>query len=135
MQEQMTLSFEDRWQAVFEKWKATADGQRFLDAVYRRVHVAMLEGRKIGVKRVIEDVRWDTKIAFNNGCGSVLARWLVAKDPQFGKVIELRQRHAGPAGPKAALRMLHGELETIGQRILAGSPAPTPVGWGRQAGS
>lgn len=130
MSEQMVMAFDDPHQAAFDRFRETVDGGRFLDLVYRRAYVAMTEGRKIGLKRLVEDIRWDTKSHWNNNWTAPLGRWLIRKDARFGQVIETRKRNAVPSA-RQMLRGIHAAVERTGQEIIRGQE-PQPFGWGRQ---
>lgn len=118
MNEQQVMVFDDPHQAAFERFKETVEGGRFLDSVYRRCHVLMLDGKKIGLKRICEDVRWDTHTRYNNVCTSPMARWLIAKDRRFADVIELRQRHVQPKTAKDMIRKLHATVGAAAAEVL-----------------
>lgn len=123
MTEQLSLLFcqedmPDKHEEGFLKFKETEEGRRFLDMVYKRVHVAYLEGRKVGIKRECEDVRWNTKTRFNNNWTRPLGRWLVAKDPRFADVFSRREiKVSRQNGVTAILAHAHAAIAAVGNEI------------------
>ena len=93
--EQLVAPIDGTNQGRYARWMATEDGQRVFNEVrVRALTLARRGEERIGIKRIVEGVRADWHVQINNVFTALIARDLVASEPELRDLIELRERRA-----------------------------------------